>query len=218
MKVLSAIRHYRLRTNAPKRERADETLEVQKADQFFSSTCEIVGAFEGLHKRAYIVPIVFDTGGTMRHRILQLMCAVVLMTAAHAQQSHWATPDDKSAKFMIDMERKWAEGVCTNNGVISELLADDFQGTSTRGERYNKADELRDEKGPHSAHGCALDDAKVRFFGENVAIIYGSERAIGKDKTHPDAKQCQVWTDTWLKRDGKWRIVAAQDNKVDCKY
>ena len=48
----------------------------------------------------------------MRNRILQLMCAVVLMTAAHAQQSHSATPDNKPAKFMIDMERKWAEGVC----------------------------------------------------------------------------------------------------------
>ncbi len=169
----------------------------------------------------------------MRHRILHpmclvmcvvLMCVVVLMTAAHsqqAQQSHWAAPDDKTAKFMIDMERKWAEGVCTNNGVISELLADDFQGTSTRGERYNKEDELRDEKGPHTAHGCALDDARVRFFssssGEDVAIIYGSEHAIGKDKAHPDAKQCQVWTDTWLKRNGKWQIAAAQDNKVDCK-
>ena len=169
----------------------------------------------------------------MRHRILHLMClvicivtcVVVLMTAAYAQQaqrSHWATDDDKTAKFMIDMERKWAEGVCTNNGVISELLADDFQGTSTGGERYNKENELRDEKGPHSAHGCALDDAKVRFFssslgGEDVAIIYGSEHAIGKDKTHPEAKQCQVWTDTWLKRDGKWQIAAAQDNKVDCK-
>src|SRR5271155_5702 len=115
----------------------------------------------------------------MRHRILQLMwlimCAVVVMTAANAQQSHWATADDKTAKFLIDMERKWAEGVCTNNGVVSELLADDFQGTSPRGERYNKADELRDEKGPHTAHGCALDDARVRFFslssGEDVAII-----------------------------------------------
>ena len=165
----------------------------------------------------------------MRHRILHLicvviiMCVVVLMTAAHsqAQQSHWATPDDKTAKFMIDMERKWAEGVCTNNGVVSELLADDFQGTSTRGERFNKEDELRDERGPRSAHDCALDDAKVRFFslsaGEDVAIVYGSEHAIGKDKTHPDAKQCQVWTDTWLKRDGKWQIAAAQDTKVDCK-
>ena len=161
----------------------------------------------------------------MRLRLLHLMCLVtcvaVLMNAAYAQQSHWATPDDKTAKFMIDMERKWAEGVCTNNGVVFELLADDFQGTSTAGERYSKADELRGEKGPHSAQGCALDDAKVRFFsfssGEDVAIIYGSEHAIGKHKSNPDAKQCQVWTDTWLKRNGKWQIAAAQDNKVDCK-
>ena len=153
----------------------------------------------------------------MRLRILHLICVVVLINAAYAQQSHWAAADDKTANFMVDMERKWAEGVCANNGVVSELLADDFQGTSTRGERYTKADELRDEKGPRSAHGCALDDAKVRFFGEDVAIVYGSEHAIGKDKTHPDAKQCQVWTDTWLKRNAKWQIAAAQDNKVDCK-
>lgn len=157
----------------------------------------------------------------MRHRILHLLYVAVLTTTVYGQQSHWATPDDKTAKCMIDMERKWAEGVCTNNGVVSELLAEDFQGTSTRGQRYNKADELRDEKGPHSAHDCAIDDARVRFFssssGEDVAIIYGSEHATGKDKTHPDAKQCQVWTDTWLKRAGKWQIVAAQDNKVECE-
>jgi hypothetical protein len=157
----------------------------------------------------------------MRHRILHLLYVAVLTTSVYGQQSHWATPNDKTAKYMIDMERKWAEGVCTNNGVVSELLADDFQGTSTRGQRYNKADELRDEKGPHSAHDCAIDDARVRFFssssGEDVAIIYGSEHATGKDKTHPDAKQCQVWTDTWLKRAGKWQIVAAQDNKVECE-
>jgi len=163
----------------------------------------------------------------MRHRIPHLMCLVtclvILSTAAHSQSSHWAAPDDKTAKVMIDMERKWAEGVCVNNGVVSDLLADDFQGTNTRGERYTKEDELRDEKGPRSAHGCALDDAKVRFFSsssgkdEDVAIIYGSEHVIGKDKTHPDAKQCQIWTDTWLKRNGKWQIAAAQDNKIDCK-
>jgi len=86
----------------------------------------------------------------MRQRILHLMWlvtgVVVLLAAAHAQQSHWATPDDKTAKFMIEMERNWAERVCTNNGVVADLLADDFQGTSTGGERYNKADELRDEK------------------------------------------------------------------------
>jgi hypothetical protein len=153
----------------------------------------------------------------MGYRILLVICFAFLVTTAYTQKSHWAGPDDKAANFMIDMERKWAEGVCANNGVISELLADDFQGTSTDGERFNKVDELRDEKGPRSSHGCALDDAKVRFFGENVAVIYGSEHATGKDKSHPDAKVCQVWTDTWLKRDGKWQIAASQDNKVGCK-
>jgi hypothetical protein len=151
------------------------------------------------------------------HLIRLVTCIALITTAAHSQPSHWAAPDDKTATFMIDMERKWAEGVCVNNGVVSELLADDFQGTNTHGGRYTKEDELRDEKGPRSARGCALDDARVRFFGENVAIIYGSEHAVGKDKTHPDAKVCQVWTDTWLKRDGKWQIAAAQDNKIDCK-
>ena len=42
----------------------------------------------------------------MRHGILQLLCAVVLMAAAHAQQSHWAAANDQTAKHMIDMERK----------------------------------------------------------------------------------------------------------------
>ena len=162
----------------------------------------------------------------MRDRILHLtclvMCVVVLTTAAYAQQSHWASPDDKTAKFMIDMERKWAEGLCTNNGVISELLADDFQGTGTSGKRYTKADELRDEKGPHSAHGGALDDARVRFFFFPFGRRRGHHlRQRARHRQRQNASETKavpkVGTDTWLKRDGKWQIAAAQDNKVDCK-
>jgi hypothetical protein len=144
-------------------------------------------------------------------------CALLCSVKTYAQQSHWASPDDKTAQYMTEMERKWAEGVCVDNGVVAGLLADDFQGTSTKGTRFTKADELRDEKAPRTAHGCGLDSAKVRFFGDSLAIVYGSEHAIGKDKAQPDAKVCQIWTDTWLKRDGKWQIIASQDNRVDCR-
>lgn len=136
---------------------------------------------------------------------------------ACAQQSHWASADDKTAKYIIEMERKWAEGVCVDNGVVAGLLADDFQGTSTKGARFTKADELKDEKGPRSAHDCGLDETRVRFFGDSIAVVYGSEHAIGKDKSQPDAKVCQIWTDTWLKRGGKWQIVASQDNRAQCR-
>lgn len=143
--------------------------------------------------------------------------ALLLLASSYAQQSHWASKDDLTAKYIIDMERKWAEGVCVDNGVVAGLLADDFQGTSPNGARFTKADELRDEKGPRTAHDCGLDETHVRYFGESLALVYGSEHAVGKDKSQPKAKVCQIWTDTWLKRDGRWQIVASQDNRVECK-
>ena len=151
-------------------------------------------------------------------RILVVACvAMLLVVAGQAQQSHWAAADDKTARYIIDMERKWAEGVCADNGVVAGLLAEDFQGTSTKGERFTKADELKDEKGPRSAHDCGLDEAKVHFFGDSVAIVYGREHAVGKDKSQPSARVCQVWTDTWLKRGDRWQIVASHDNRAECK-
>src|SRR3954454_19793565 len=120
----------------------------------------------------------------MNLRILVAVASAVmlLLVLAHAQQSHWASADDKTAKYIIDMERKWAEGVCADNGVVPSLLAEDFQGTSTKGERFTKADELKDEKSARTAHDCGLDEAKVRFFGDSLAVVYGREHAIGKDK------------------------------------
>jgi hypothetical protein len=142
---------------------------------------------------------------------------MLLLVPAHAQQSHWASADDSTAKYIIDMERKWAEGVCVDNGVVASLLADDFQGTSTKGARFTKADELRDEKSPRTAHDCGIDEAKVHLFGDDVAVVYGREHAVGKDATQPSTKVCQVWTDTWMKRNGKWQVIASHDNRVECK-
>jgi len=144
------------------------------------------------------------------------IAATLLLVPAYAQQSHWSSANDKTAKYIIEMERKWAEGVCVDNGVVAGLLADDFQGTSTKGARFTKADELKDEKGARTAHDCGLDEAKVRFFGDRLAVVYGSEHAVGKDKSQPNAKVCQVWTDTWLKRDDTWQIIASHDNRVEC--
>lgn len=155
----------------------------------------------------------------MRH--LRIFAVVIAATSwlvpARAQESHWASADDQIAKYIVDMERKWAEGVCVDNGVIARLLADDFQGTSTAGACFTKADELKDEKSERSARDCELDEAKVRFFGDNLAVVYGREHAVGKDKSKPNAKVCQVWTDTWHKRGDNWQIIASQDNRVECQ-
>src|SRR5579863_7137592 len=114
-----------------------------------------------------------------------VITTTLLLVPAYTQQSHWASADDPTAKYIIDMERKWAEGVCVDNGVVAGLLAEDFQGTAPNGARFNKADELRDEKGQRAAHDCGIDEVRVRFFGDAVALVYGSEHAVGKDESQP---------------------------------
>jgi hypothetical protein len=63
---------------------------------------------------------------------------------------------------------------------------------------------------------CRLLDADVRFFGDNVAVVYGSESSVAVLPDSKSERRCLVWTDTWLKRKGKWQIIAVQDARIDC--
>ena len=154
---------------------------------------------------------------TLNRMVTLLFVALTTSVAANAQQSRWALADDPTAKFMIASEQKWAETACDHNPIATTILADDFQGTSTDGQRYTKAQEVADTADTSkTASDCRLLDAKVRFFGDNLAVIYGSETSVRKAKDGSEKQKCQIWTDTWLKRNGKWQIIAAQDTEIAC--
>jgi len=143
----------------------------------------------------------------------------IAVVAARGQQGQWASADNATAKFMVDAERQWAEAACTHNKIVETILADDFQGTSpVDGSRYTKSDEVADNAdSSKTARNCRLIDAKVRLFGENLAMVYGSESSVRKAKDGAEQSVCLTWTDTWLKRNGKWQIIAAQDTQFPCK-
>ena len=144
--------------------------------------------------------------------------ATAAVGAAHCQQGQWAAADNATAKFMVDAERQWAEAACTHNKITEKILADDFQGTSPEGKRFTKSEEVADTADlSETAQDCRLIDAKIRFFGDDLAIVYGSESSVRKAKDGIVKSRCLIWTDTWLKRNGRWQIIAAQDTQFDCK-
>src|SRR5215469_12221385 len=125
---------------------------------------------------------------------------IIPITAALGQEGQWAAADNATAKHIIDAERQWAEADCTHSNIAAEILADDFQGTTPGGKRYTKAEEVANlQDRSKTALDCRLLDAKVRFFGENLAMAYGSETSVGKSKDGSEQSRCLVWTDTWLK-------------------
>lgn len=144
-----------------------------------------------------------------------LFTSLFISASVSAQTAHWALPNDSTAIKLISMEKMWLNASCSPQPGLKEMFADDFQGTSTNGTRYGKVEAMSNDVNTRDRQ-CELGDVKIHFFGDNLAIAYGNESSIRKGADGTEYKRCLAWTDTWLKRDGKWQIIAAQDNVVEC--
>lgn len=111
-------------------------------------------------------------------------------------------------QYICDGARGWAESVASGDTtVLEEILADDFVGVDPKGRFYRKETMIQNTReAPKYFKSNQINDVAVRFYGP-LAVAQGGEtweRQNGERGRF-------VWTDTWLKRDGRWQIIAAQD-------
>jgi ketosteroid isomerase-like protein len=111
------------------------------------------------------------------------------------------------------LERDWTQSFVTMDVAANErIVADDFLGTEPDGNRIKKADLIAEVKtGEALASKCLNeDDVTIRFYGQ-TAIVNGSESW----KRKRDGKTGRfIWTDMFVKRNGKWQVVASQGLEV----
>ncbi|MGH8273932.1 MAG: nuclear transport factor 2 family protein [Terriglobia bacterium] len=149
-------------------------------------------------------------------KITYVAVAVMLIGIGTAyagdQTSRWGSPDNPIVKHITAVEKMWSDTSCgPPQPALKAALAEDFEGTSTKGKRYDRTNAW----GPGTNRDCRLQKIRVHFFGDSLAVVYGNESSIGKKKDDSEWKRCLVWTDTWLKRNGKWKIIAAEDDVVE---
>jgi ketosteroid isomerase-like protein len=142
----------------------------------------------------------------MKDRLLKralLVLAVLCLCHCSARQDH-----KEVERYIVDSERQWAESVATGDtSAIERILADDFIGVDPKGRRYTKQqmiDETRNA--PKYFVSNRLNDVKVRFY-RTTAVAQGSETW----EKHSGERGRFVWTDTWIRRNRQWQIVAAED-------
>ena len=119
--------------------------------------------------------------------------------------------ENEARQYITESERQWAESVATGQtGDVERIVADDFVGINTHGKTYDKAQMIADtRKGPEYFVSNHLNNVEIRFYGD-TAVAQGSE---SWEKRNGDRGRF-VWTDTWLRRQGRWQIVAAEDLTV----
>jgi len=142
----------------------------------------------------------------MRPRLLVFFAFVPLFTPlAHVRS---AGDHAKDRAYIRQSESDWAESLVTNDvSVLERILADDFVGVEIDGSHYTKADAIKEYRTqPSEFVSNHLNEVEIRFYGD-AAVAQGSESWKKKNGTAGKF----VWTDTWIRRGGKWQVVAAED-------
>ena len=144
------------------------------------------------------------------------MITTLIVMAVAAEAATSTTPTCKAIgphpatvlNYICKSEREWAESVASGDtSAVKRILSEDFIGVDPKGKQYRKAEMVADTaEAPKYFSSNVIGDIVVRFYG-NTAVAQGSETWR---KKKGDTGRF-VWTDTWVKRNGNWQLVAAED-------
>ena len=114
----------------------------------------------------------------------------------------------------MKMERDAAAALAKRDlAGFGSVLSEDAVLTGPDGAVQTKAQLLADLKsGTLVIESSAISDMKVRVFGEAAVVTYTTtDKGNYKGR---DISGRYRWTDTFVRREGKWRIVAGQGTPI----
>ena len=117
--------------------------------------------------------------------------------------------DDNSILWYL--EQDWNNALMKRDrGWFEKNYASDFSSVSSMtGNLSNKAQEITDIVGDKGLELAETTDMNIRVDGDR-AIVTGVFRTKGKDDKGVAYDRRTRYTDTWIKRDGRWQAWASQ--------
>jgi len=124
------------------------------------------------------------------------------------------TQTESVEQELIKLENEWNDAwVNRNIAFFERIYADDFMVTTSDGSVVTRAQDIANVKsGEDMATSAVSDEWKVRVYGDAAVVTY--RMAVkGKEKGIDYSSQLR-WTDTWIKKAGRWQVVAAHCSKI----
>ena len=150
-------------------------------------------------------------------RLAFAICVVVLFFAiAIIAQTPGQPKSGSVEQELIKLENGWADAqvqVKLDLAFLKRILADDYVQTNWDGTSFTKTQILASLKSKEDVITYSVgDDYKVRVYGD-AAVVTG--RWTGKETLNSKDTSGQYrWTDTWVKRAGRWQCVASHNSKI----
>jgi ketosteroid isomerase-like protein len=107
------------------------------------------------------------------------------------------------------MENAWDKAWQTKDtAALGNMLADDYAGMNSKGERQNKSQLLNELRTMTDTVKTSVNDSlEIQVYGPNLAMVVGTSTEKGMDKDNKAFTRSFGWVDTWLQRKGKWECI-----------
>jgi ketosteroid isomerase-like protein len=114
---------------------------------------------------------------------------------------------------IIQLERNWVAAIIAKDLTALEgILAEEFNGTSPTGATFPKSDAIDELKsGNYAVESMALDEISVNVYGD-TAVVFTSQQEKSKYYGKDNSGHYH-FTNVWVKRDGKWQVVASHGSR-----
>ena len=143
---------------------------------------------------------------------------VALLVLAPALPAAAQATSGKDVKDVLTWERDGALAYERNDAAaIDRMVADGYVLTNSRGGYDTKADDLKAAREQAVAFSAFRNEnMKVRIFGQ-TAIVTGTTIVKGVARDGSTIDLAVLFTDTLVKRNGRWQLVAGHVSKPPAK-
>jgi ketosteroid isomerase-like protein len=147
----------------------------------------------------------------MKRILFFAVLALALSSLALAQMKG---KDDKVEQAIMQTEQELADAIIKGDiAPFERTMADTFVFTAPDGSMQNRTQWLADLKsGALKLESSKNEDMKVQVYGDAAVVTYRSTDK-GKYKDFDISGQYR-WIDVFVKRNGRWQIVATQGTRL----
>lgn len=120
---------------------------------------------------------------------------------------------DDAGQAVQKLERAWLDAYEQHDEkAMDAIVADDFTITFPNGSMQTKAQIMAAIKNPRPSGGSSMkfhtEEVKARVYGDTV-VLTGRVVTEYQRAGQPASKEEQRYTDTYVKRNGHWQVVAS---------
>jgi ketosteroid isomerase-like protein len=124
------------------------------------------------------------------------------------------TQTESVEQELMRLENEWAGAAVEHDAItIDKMVADDFIDTTSNATVLTKAQMLEYIKSyKEEVISFVTDEWKVRIYGD--AAVVNARNTIKIQFEGKEATKQERFTDTWIKRDGRWKCVAGHYSTI----